>query len=57
MKILAWIAEHRVAYAEITLTVKSGKVTFIDYRGPLRGEDRGKGPEARDKGQELTVDS
>lgn len=38
-RILAWIAENRVAYAEITLTVKGGKVAFIDYRGPLRGGD------------------
>ena len=35
-RILAWIAEHRVAYAEITLTVKGGKVVFVDYRGPIR---------------------
>lgn len=34
-EMLDWIAEHKVAYAEITLTVKGGKVAFVDYRGPL----------------------
>ena len=38
-RILAWIESNRIAFAEITLTVKGGKVTFIDYRGPLRGKE------------------
>lgn len=37
-RILAWIASNRVPFAEITLTVKGGKVTFIDYRGPFRSD-------------------
>lgn len=40
-QILAWVAEKKVAYAEITLTVKGGKVVFVDYRGPLKGEEDG----------------
>ena len=48
-RILAWIESNRIAFAEITLTVKGGKVTFIDYRGPLRGEDRDKEQEVRGK--------
>ena len=56
-RILAWIESNRIAFAEITLTVKGGKVTFIDYRGPLRGEDSGQGLEARGKVQEARVDS
>ena len=40
-RILAWIAVRKVPFAEITLTVKGGKVTFIDYRGPLKGKDSG----------------
>jgi hypothetical protein len=51
-RILVWIESNRIAFAEITLTVKGGKVTFIDYRGPLRGEDRDKGQEARGKKEE-----
>lgn len=37
--ILAWIVENRIPYAEITLTVKGGKVVFVDYRGPLKNEE------------------
>ncbi len=38
-QILAYIDRERISYAEITLTVKGGKVVFIDYRGALHTED------------------
>ena len=38
-RILDMIIRRRIAYAEITLTVKGGRVVFIDYRGPIRRED------------------
>ena len=36
--ILDWIREHKIGYAEITLTVKGGRVVFVDYRGPIGRE-------------------
>lgn len=38
-KILDWIREKKIAYAEITLTVKGGKVVFVDYKGSLKNEE------------------
>ena len=38
-RILLWIVSNQVPYAEITLTVKGGKVVFVDYRGPLKNEE------------------
>lgn len=38
-EMLSWISAGRIPYAEITLTVKGGRVVFIDYRGPLRMEE------------------
>lgn len=36
-EILGFIVSRKIGYAEIVLTVKGGKVAFVDYRGPLRG--------------------
>lgn len=38
--ILAWIIAQKIPFAEITLTVKGGKVVFVDYRGPLKEEEK-----------------
>ncbi len=38
-RILDMIIRRKIAYAEITLTVKGGRVVFIDYRGPIRSGD------------------
>ena len=38
-RILDMIIRRKIAYAEITLTVKGGRVVFIDYRGPIRSEE------------------
>ena len=39
-EILAWIVRRKVPFAEITLTVKGGRVVFVDYRGPLKEEEK-----------------
>ncbi len=38
-RILDMIIRRKISYAEITLTVKGGKVMFVDYRGPLKEEE------------------
>lgn len=38
-RILEMIIRRKIAFAEITLTVKGGKVVFVDYCGPLRGTE------------------
>ena len=40
-RILRWIQMNKVAYAEIRLTVKGGRVTFVDYCGMLKGVEDG----------------